>query len=80
MFGDGAWGWNGSVDAPTFSPSIKVTWPANPAAIDGFEEWRTERICHSFVRDGMIEFCDDSTHTGKGRMIALPEWEHTEQL
>jgi hypothetical protein len=47
--GEGAgprWGWNGSIENPTLTPSVKVTWPANPNASEEFKEWRTERICH----------------------------------
>ena len=70
-----AWGWNGSVDSPTFTPSIKVTYPANPDAIEEFKEWRTERVCHSFVTDGKIQFLGDCTHALAGQTVELPEQE-----
>ena len=75
--GDGAgprWGWNGSGDAPTFTPSILVTWPANPRAADEFAEWRTERKCHSFVTDGRIQFLDDSSKHSLRGWHDLPDW------
>jgi hypothetical protein len=68
------WGWNGSVDSPTFTPSIKVTYPANPNAIEEFKEWRTERVCHSFVTDGKIQFLGDCTHKLKNQTVEIPEW------
>ena len=68
------WGWNKSIDAPTFTPSIRVTFPANPDAVEEFREWRKARCCHSFVTDGKIAFLGDSTHKLSGMMVLLPEW------
>lgn len=69
------WQWNGSMDAPTFTPSVKVTYPANPNALEAFKEWRKERICHSFVRDGKIQFLTDCTHALSGQTVEIPEWD-----
>lgn len=71
------WGWNGSRERPTFTPSVKVTWPANPNASEEFKEWRTERICHSFVTDGRIQFLSDCTHELSGKIVDLPDWEES---
>ncbi|MFV9651671.1 DUF6527 family protein [Pseudomonas citrulli] len=59
------WGWNGNVEAPTFTPSILVryTWSDGP------------RVCHSFVTGGRIQFLDDCTHHLAGRTVDLPDWE-----
>lgn len=70
------WGFNGDYVKPTFTPSIKVTWPANPNAKEEFKEWRTERICHSFVTDGRIQFLGDCTHALAGQTVELPPWPH----
>lgn len=44
-------------ESPTISPSLLVTWG------DGTR-------CHSFVRNGEIEFLDDSTfHTLRGKHL-----------
>lgn len=59
------WTWNGSLDAPTFSPSLLVTWPQKGI----------EQRCHSFITDGKIAFCGDSTHALAGQTIDIPEWE-----
>ncbi len=77
--GDHAWGWNGSMDAPTFTPSILVTYPANPEAIEEFKEWRTERRCHSFVTDGKIQLLSDCTHKMAGMTVEIPDWNETIQ-
>lgn len=71
------WSWNGDADRPTFGPSILVTYPANPKAGDDFKEWRTERRCHSFVRDGRIEYLGDCTHGMAGQTVDLPSLEAT---
>lgn len=57
-----SWEWNGSMSAPTFSPSILVRW----------EQRGEQRVCHSFVRDGRIEFCGDCTHDLAGKTAPLP--------
>lgn len=67
----GRWGWNGSLETPTFSPSVLVTYPANPNAEEEFKQWRTERRCHSFVREGNIEFLNDCTHSLAGQTVPL---------
>lgn len=58
------WQWNGSLERPTFSPSILV-WHGEQAA-------PTKR-CHSFVREGFIEFLQDCTHDLAGKTVDVPE-------
>jgi len=56
------WTWNGSLESPTFMPSI-VVFKDDPI-----------RRCHSFVKDGKIQFLDDSFHALKGKTVELPDW------
>ena len=63
------------MESPTFTPSILVSYPANPNALEEFKEWRTERRCHSFVKDGMIQFLADSTHKLAGQTVPIPDWD-----
>ena len=64
--GNGAtWSFNGDVNKPTFSPSIKVTCPTPKRML----------ICHSFVKDGKIEYLSDCTHELAGQTIELPEYD-----
>jgi hypothetical protein len=81
------WGWNGSLECPTFTPSILVrtghyaggqqsacwcTYNAeHPEAPAPFEC----TVCHSFVRDGKIQFLGDCTHALAGQTVDLPDWE-----
>ncbi len=55
------WSWNGNLETPTFTPSILV-----------FEGHNHPR-CHSYVRDGMIEFLADCGHKLAGQTVPLPE-------
>lgn len=57
------WQWNGSMDKPTFGPSILV-----------FAD-EPDRRCHSYVKDGQIEFLSDSYHKLAGSTVDLPNWE-----
>ncbi len=62
-----SWDWDGDFEKPTLTPSILTnTGPAeNP------------RICHSFLREGVFEFLNDSTHSLAGThapMPDLPDW------
>lgn len=89
------WGWNGSVEAVTLSPSILVKWHVplnldNPEFLQkDFEERkrqratenpRVERICHSFVRDGNIQYLNDCWHQYKGQTVELPEWTSAKEI
>ncbi len=60
--GNVTWGWNGSLELPTFTPSI-LTW-TGPSERDG--------RCHSFVTDGRIQFLLDCAHALAGQTVDLP--------
>lgn len=53
------WSYNNNENSPTVVPSIKVT--------------RNEDICHSFIKDGMIQFLSDCTHPLANQTVTLPE-------
>lgn len=83
-----AWGWNGDVERPTFEPSLLVRSghyaQANPKAGNCWCDWTPEErdewgglgcgICHTFVRNGMIEFLGDCTHALAGQTVPIPPW------
>lgn len=82
------WQWNGSVDTPTFNPSILVRSKEMTAAGElQYERWMRDEIscpehfesrdvvCHSFVRDGKIMFLADCTHKLAGQTVEIPEWD-----
>lgn len=70
------WSFNGSVEAPTFSPSLLV-YTTRPKGGDASQpEDERVTLCHLFVRGGKIEFCSDSPHALAGRtvdMVDIPE-------
>jgi hypothetical protein len=59
------WGWNGSTEKPTFTPSVLVRYSWS----DG------DRVCHSFVTEGRIQYLDDCTHALAAQTVDLPPWE-----
>jgi len=59
------WEWNGDLERPTLSPSIRVQWV--------WGTLRARRCCHFFVRDGRIEFCADSTHELAGQTVPMKQ-------
>lgn len=52
------WTFNGDMLKPTISPSLLIRYGKN-------------KICHSFINNGMIEFLNDCTHALKGQTIPL---------
>lgn len=60
---DKRWTFNGDLVKPTFNPSLLC----NPD--------HNESRCHSFVRDGKIEFLSDSYHKLAGQTVEIPDWE-----
>ena len=84
----GRWSWNGSGDAPTFHPSVSVKnghySDLHKAGEDCWCTYNKEHpeapstfkcgICHSFVRDGQIEFLGDCTHELAGKTVQLPDY------
>jgi hypothetical protein len=64
----------------TISPSVLVyerqkliNEYLEPPELFAPENITTAPRCHSFVRDGRIEFLTDSTHELAGQIVGLPE-------
>lgn len=55
------WGFNGGTEKPTITPSIKVEYPTEDQV----------EICHSFIRDGRIEYLSDCTHSLAGKTVDM---------
>lgn len=81
------WGWNGSLERPTFTPSVLVTGTEfTPQGQADFDAWHAAgcpprngvkfdsrpAVCHSFVTDGRIQFLGDCTHALAGQTVDLP--------
>jgi hypothetical protein len=64
--GPKAWTWNGNAERPTLQPSIDWRRPKGDQPGDH---------CHSYVRDGFIEYLADCTHSQAGKTLELPPYE-----
>lgn len=62
--GGAIWTWNGSMEKPTFTPSLLVTYGRDPAP-------DRPQTCHSNVTDGQILFHGDSQHELRGKTVPL---------
>ena len=83
------WNFNGDLNRPTFHPSLLVrSGHFSQYHKDDDDCWCTYNkkhpeekvrfscyICHSFIRDGKIQFLNDCTHEYAGKTIELPEIE-----
>lgn len=75
------WTFNGNIERPTFAPSLLIRYPYwdPPVTAENLEQWRTapwkqtqkEKVCHSFVRDGQIQFLGDCTHELAGKTVPM---------
>jgi hypothetical protein len=82
-----AWQWNGSLEAPTLSPSVLVTSGHYAPNYQGGACWCSYKAedgtpapfgcirCHCFIRDGRIEFLGDCSHDYVGRTVEMREVE-----
>ena len=53
------WDFNGDMDNPTFSPSLRV------------QGGSSNRMCHSFIRNGHWQFLSDCTHHLAGKTVPM---------
>jgi len=63
--GNIVWTWDRNLESPTFGPSILVKGGSS------------DKVCHSFLIDGVWQFLNDSTHALAGLhvpMVDLPDW------
>lgn len=54
------WTWNKDVNNPTVNPSILSIG---------------EKRCHSFIRNGKIQFLSDCEHSLKNQTVDIPDWD-----
>ncbi len=65
---DDGWSFNHDYDKPTISPSFLQ---------QGFLGFNNEKpmygTCHSFIKNGMIQYLGDCTHEMKNKTVELPD-------
>ena len=85
---EGRWQVTGTAELPTFSPSVLVTTGHFiPRERNDGSCWCTYAkenpeeklpfgcyLCHSYVRDGMVQFLSDCTHALAGQTVPLGDW------
>jgi hypothetical protein len=83
--GPSGWTFNGDYDKPTFAPSVLVTgghymdgwmgpgcWCTFDRDHPEFPPTRFECVrCHTFIRDGQIQFLPDCSHSLAGQTVAM---------
>jgi len=60
------WEFNGDMVKPTFNPSHLTGWHG-----DNGEQF-SEHRCHSFIKDGKIQYLGDCHHNLKNQTVPLP--------
>jgi hypothetical protein len=59
-----SWKFDGNMDKPTLSPSVRVRGGSSSP----------DYCCHFFIRKGIAEFCGDCSHDNAGKkMEVLPD-------
>lgn len=69
------WHFDGNYERPTLSPSVLVNGYRPSDDEDKFDNplHDVPFTCHSFVRNGYIEYLGDCTHALAGKTVELPE-------
>src|SRR6266404_8392236 len=62
LSGSVVWQWNGSMESPTFTPSLIVNRG-------------TPRQCHVIITSGIINFCADCAHELRGQQVRMTDWD-----
>jgi hypothetical protein len=60
------WDFNGDYNKPTFTPSLDYT-----GGRYNRDESYTKLHCHSYIKDGKIQFLNDCSHDMKGQTVDL---------
>lgn len=61
----GGWTFDSNIDKPTISPSLLVKY---------YRGEEVHKICHSFVREGKIQYLSDCTHELAGQIVDLEDF------
>lgn len=82
------WSFNGDFDAPSFQPSV-LCFTTNDEEGMPMPTGQRRTLCHYFIRRGAelaerganldpkksyIDFCGDSPHELRGKIVELPDW------
>lgn len=59
------WDFNGDVEKPTVSPSVLVRGGSKG----------NDHVCHSFIKDGLIQFLSDCSHSLRNQTVEIPDFD-----
>lgn len=66
------WNWNGDLEKPTITPSVKHFYPESAyKEHPGLPPF----CCHYVITDGIINYCPDCTHDKAGQSLELKDME-----
>lgn len=80
-----SWQFNGNIQSPTFKPSFKHSGMKRNIVDgkwigEGVDAWIYDNkgkpipyICHYILTNGILNFCDDCTHSLAGKSIPIPK-------
>lgn len=74
------WQFDRNFDKPTFSPSLLIRWTedltkAEHARVMAGEKIELKKLCcHSFIKNGQIEFLGDCTHEFAGQTVGMLDY------
>lgn len=68
-----AWEWDGDVEKPTISPSIRL-YDLAYFDEDTGKDIPEKTECHCFVKAGEIQFLSDCAHKLAGQTVPIPDW------
>lgn len=71
---NGTWTFDGNHEAPTFNPSFLVRATIDPVAgkfPEGVCDNTIQGACHTFVRNGQIQYLGDCTHAMAGQTVPM---------
>lgn len=67
------WSFDGNLETPTFSPSLRVFHPEHKDPDTG-KKVPEETLCHLFLANGQIRFCSDSKHVLAGKAVPMVDF------
>lgn len=76
-----SWKFDGNLNAPTFTPSVKITgkktiWKDGKWTGEWVRDGQGKAVddcCHYFLYAGVLKFCGDCKHALAGKEVPLPD-------
>jgi len=67
-----SWSFDGNLEQPSFSPSVRHFVPAQAPDPEWWPEGKPEHtFCHYFITAGVIDYCNDCDHEFSGQKVPM---------